>query len=118
MAPAEAAEELEIHACGPADRAAQAALYERCFEKSDGTTVVPWRYDGNPHGEAISLLARDASGENVSGYACSPRIVLHGGEELDRSVVGQTGDVMTHPDHRGRGIFSRLDARLQSVGLL
>ena len=112
MSAAEAApDEVGVRLCGPADRAAQAALYDICFEKSDGATVVPWRYDRNPHGRAITLVATDSGGVGLSGYACSPRVVLHRGSTEGGGVVGQTGDVMTHPDHRGKGLFSDLDRR-------
>ena len=95
--------------CGPADRADQVALHERCFGKSDGAAVLAWRYDQGPHGRAISLLARDLDGTAVSGYACSPRRVLSRGDESTLATVGETGDVMTHPDWRGKGVFSGLD---------
>jgi len=42
----------------------------------------------------------------VSGYACNPRIAVADGVE---ALVGQTGDVMTHPDRRKLGVFSHLD---------
>lgn len=91
------------------DRPAQAALYDLCFEKEDGAVVVPWRYDQNPHGAAITRVAAEADGTFVSHYACNPRVVLHRGEAPERPVVGQTGDVMTHPERRKLGIFSSLD---------
>lgn len=106
--PAEATTPAEptTRPASPDDRAAQAALYDRCFEKRDGQTVVPWRYDRNPHGTAITRVA-ELQGELVSHYACNPRVVLHHGEV--GSVVGQTGDVMTDPARRKLGIFSTLD---------
>jgi len=107
--PRSAAPEVTTRSAGPTDRAAQAALYDRCFEKRDGERVVPWRYDANPHGRALSRVGNLAGGELISNYACSPRVVLLHGEELGRPRVGQTGDVMTHPDHRRGGVFSGLD---------
>lgn len=107
--PSEARATLTTRAVGPADRPAQAALYNLCFEKQDGEAVVPWRYDRNPHGTAITRIAASAEGEFLSHYACGPRVVLHKGEQLERPIVGQTGDVMTHPGHRKLGIFSSLD---------
>lgn len=94
--------------CGPADRAEQARLFNACFKKSLGAGELAWRYDQNPHGTAVSLLSRPEAGDGVSGYACSPRRVLTFGKE--ESSVGETGDVMTHPDWRGRGLFRELDA--------
>src|SRR6185369_7361113 len=45
----------------------------------------------------------------VSGYACSPRTALSFGDESTRATIGETGDVMTHPQWRKRGLFSALD---------
>ena len=104
---------VEIRAADDALRAPLIELFNLCFDKDDGERVVPWRYDANPAGQAISQVA--CEGETIlSSYGCFPRRVLHRGEEVDRSVVGQTGDVMTHPDHRGRGVFSHLDRSAMS----
>ena len=100
---------LTTRSATPEDRSFQATLYDLCFEKQDGASVVPWRYDKNPHGAAICRIAEEAGGGFVSHYACSPRVVLHRGEVLAQPLVGQTGDVMTHPEKRKLGIFSQLD---------
>lgn len=107
--------EFETALCGPGDRAEQARLFNACFQKRVEARHLAWRYDENPHGAAVSLLARpsgDAGGDpadGVCGYACSPRIAVPRGRRAEGAPVGQTGDVMTHPDWRKRGIFSGLD---------
>ena len=98
---------FELHLCGPADRAEQVRLYNACFKKQIDVSGLIWRYDKNPLGAAISLLARPPRAEGVSGYACNPRIAVGRGEHA--ALVGETGDVMTHPDWRKRGMFSQLD---------
>jgi len=102
-------EGFELALCGPAEREEQARLFNRCFKKSVDAAALAWRYDGNPVGPAVSLLARPQGAEGVSGYACSPRRAVSHGDEATLAVVGETGDVMTDPDWRKRGIFSRLD---------
>jgi len=107
-----AAEDFEIALCGPEDREEQARLFNACFKKRLDAQALRWRYDQNPHGTAVSLVARPTEGgDGVSGYACSPRQALCRGEEKSRAPIGETGDVMTHPEWRKRGIFSRLDRR-------
>lgn len=107
--------EFDLHVCGPMDRAEQAALFNACFKKSIEPAGLAWRYDANPDGMAISLLARPRASQapGVSGYACSPRVALCRGVRV--GTLGQTGDVMTHPDWRKRGIFSGLDRRAMSL---
>jgi hypothetical protein len=98
---------LEIRACSSADREEQARLFNACFKKQIAARELAWRYDEGPHGASQSFVTRDASGLALSGYACNPRRVLCRGEHA--TAVGQTGDVMTHPSARGRGLFSDLD---------
>lgn len=102
-------DDIHVDAAGPADRAAQTELFNACFKKRVVHEQLVWRYDRSPHGGSLSFLARPPSGEGVSGYACSPRIALSFGAESHAAPIGQTGDVMTHPAWRKRGIFSGLD---------
>lgn len=100
---------VRVALCGPADRGEQARLFNQCFKKSVDERALVWRYDENPHGCAVSLLSRSLSGSGVCGYACSPRQVLVHGDPATLASVGETGDVMTHPDWRKQGLFSALD---------
>lgn len=112
--PARAPEEFTIGLCGPEEREEQARLFNACFKKTLADGALRWRYDQNPHGAAVSLLARPdhlEGHDGVCGYACSPRMALCRGERKSLAPIGQTGDVMTHPDWRKRGIFSKLDQR-------
>lgn len=101
--------EVRVRACGPADRAEQVLLFNRCFKKPIEERGLRWRYDENPHGEAVSFVSRPGEHPGVSGYACSPRRALVAGDESTLGVVGETGDVMTDPAWRKRGLFSALD---------
>ena len=94
---------------GPEALPLQVALYEAAFGKTDGERVLPWRYAASPHGPSITLLTRTPGGDPVGAYACNARRVAAAGSEP--AVVGETGDVMTHPDHRGKGLFLDLDRR-------
>jgi GNAT superfamily N-acetyltransferase len=102
-------EEIAIAACSAADRDEQARLHAQCFKKPLSPRGLAWRYDDNPLGESVSFVARPPGGEAISGYACNARRAIHGGDEATLATVGETGDVMTHPDWRKRGVFSRLD---------
>ncbi len=96
------------------DRAEQGRLYDLCFGMHDGERLLPWRYDRCPAGATIAPIARDARGALVASYACSPRQVRFRGEDPGECRVGQTGDVMTHPELRSRGVFSALHWRAMS----
>lgn len=89
----------------PADRGAQATLFDACFQRKDGSEVLPWRYDTGPHGASIARVVDGPDGL-VASYGCSPRVLV---TPQGPVTVGQTGDVMTLPTERGRGLFSALD---------
>jgi GNAT superfamily N-acetyltransferase len=112
----DAAREVSVAACSAEDRAEQTRLFNACFKKRVDERALVWRYDENPHGRALSFVSRPAGGEGVSGYACSPRIALSFGDEASRAVIGETGDVMTHPEWRKRGLFSALDRACMEAG--
>ena len=96
-----------IAGCVVGERTDQAELFNACFTKNVSETDLEWRYSMNPHGESVNLLAREEDGGMaVSGYACNPRLAVADGVE---AIVGQTGDVMTHPERRKLGVFSFLD---------
>ena len=100
-------EGISLEECAAEHRAEQAGLFNACFTKDLDKRDIAWRYDQNPYGVSLSLLAREATaGEAVSGYACNPRLAVAGDEV---ATVGQTGDVMTHPSRRKLGVFSHLD---------
>lgn len=98
-----------IHRCGPGDRAEQAELFNACFSKRVEPRHLVWRYDQSPHGGSFSFVRRSPEGQAVCGYACSPRRAVSFGREETLAPLGQTGDVMTHPGFRKRGLFSELD---------
>lgn len=113
--PAAAALACTVHAATPRDRAEQARLFNASFKKRIDARGLAWRYDENPHGAALTFVTRPAAGEAVSGYACSPRRAVSFGEESSLALVGETGDVMTHPQWRKRGLFSALDRAAMSA---
>ncbi|MCH2106269.1 MAG: GNAT family N-acetyltransferase [Planctomycetes bacterium] len=103
---------FSIEEGAPGERAEQVALFNACFTKDLVESDLAWRYEQNPYGESVNLLAREEeTGELVSGYACNPRLAVAGESE---AVVGQTGDVMTHPSRRKLGVFSHLDREAMS----
>ena len=101
--------DVRVHRCGPEDREVQARLFNVCFKKKVDAEALAWRYDRSPHGTSASFLSLTPDGEPVCGYACSPRIALAQGSEASRAPIGETGDVMTHPEWRKKGLFSALD---------
>jgi GNAT superfamily N-acetyltransferase len=99
------------HLCGAAGLArSRSRLLQRLLQEARSTAAaIAWRYDRSPHGSSVSFLSLPPDGEGVCGYACSPRTALRRATSRRRASLGETGDVMTHPDWRKKGLFSALD---------
>jgi GNAT superfamily N-acetyltransferase len=66
---------------------------------------ISWLYQQNPAGPCSFWLAESHTGQVVALRPVFPwRVSISGRDTL----VAQAGDAMTHPDYRGRGLFSRL----------
>jgi GNAT superfamily N-acetyltransferase len=63
-----------------------------------------WKHLDNPFGSSVMLVAED--GGRVVGLRAFMRWEFRTGSETVRAV--RAVDTATHPDHQGRGIFSRL----------
>ncbi len=98
---------LEVQLCDTGERGEQAALFRANFGAEDALAVLNWRYDRCPHGQPVTLIGK-VGGQAVAGYACNPRRI--GWQDGD-VTIGQTGDVMTLAEARGKGFFSELDRR-------
>lgn len=99
-----------LRRAGPADDAAIRRLLALAYPDNvkAAAAFTRWQYWDNPFGATISWVWA-SDGEVLAHWAAVPvPLVLDG-----RAVIGAKGvDVATHPDHRGRGLFSRLAQRL------
>jgi GNAT superfamily N-acetyltransferase len=96
--------ELEIRPYRPGDEQQVMELFQLSFGRQLDQARWRWRYLDNPAGRAIIDLAWH--GESlVAHHAVSP-VALHACGSDWRAGLGVA--VMTHPKHRGRGIFSEL----------
>jgi len=79
----------------PADEAAVARLFSRCFEGNPSPGWYAWKYEAL-HGQALGLWSED--GTLVAHYAGFPRTLLWKGDAVPAI---QIGDVMVAPELRG-----------------
>lgn len=116
-------------ALGPHDAERDAAAHRTLFELSFPETVgepagtdrhYRWKFRGFPAAPpAYEWAARDDDGKLLGYYAALPYRYRVAGREV---VVGMACDVMTHPDARGQGIFTKMgryatdDLRAQGFG--
>jgi predicted N-acetyltransferase YhbS len=90
----------------PSRRADVADLMGRVWGEPTDERELEWFYERNPVRPASVLLAEE-EGRVVATVAMSFQRMAIGGDEL---TVGMPLRVATDPEHRGRGIFGRLEA--------
>jgi GNAT superfamily N-acetyltransferase len=81
-------------------------LYSKCFGEEVQMDFLEKKYNTKDFGACdIGYIAYDTSGNPAAYYGAFPcRAVIRGKTYL----CAQSGDTMTHPDHRGKGLFVSL----------
>jgi GNAT superfamily N-acetyltransferase len=79
-------------------------LFAVSFGQNRAQAYDSWRFIDTPYGLAPTIVADD--GEKLAGsYTIWPTMLNIGGEIVRG---GQSMDTMTHPDYRGKGLFTKL----------
>ncbi len=92
------------------DLAEQRALFRLCFPENEGGTACTeehyrWKFHRFPAQPASHEFKVVSQGKLVGYYAAIPYRYVIDGHEM---TGGMVCDVMTHPDLRGRGLFTRI----------
>ena len=106
MAP-ETAAEYTVRWFDPADREPFLDLYDETFG-GGSEEWFRWKYVENPRVAHVPILVAAADGEFAGARAQVPFLMRSGDETV---LAMRFGDTMVHPDHRRRGVFSRLTER-------
>jgi predicted N-acetyltransferase YhbS len=76
-------------------------LYKLVFGTEMSTEHWSWKYERNPAGQPVIVLAQSADDEIVGHYAVLPRLVKIGDNVHVASI---SADLMVHPEYRGQRI--------------
>jgi hypothetical protein len=84
-------------------------LWKTCFGNLTKGCIewYDWLNLKCPEGKNNSFIIRDENNTPISGYGLLPLIVIHNNQK-HRSTL--CTNVMTHPDHGGKGLFTRIGA--------
>lgn len=89
----------------PQDYGALASMMEAAFGIQVGEQFFQWKYSDNPAGPVRGFLAIAPDGSPAAYYGAIPQRYSVFGEE---HTIFQSGDTMTHPAHRRKGLFEKL----------
>lgn len=84
------------------------SLFKDCFNRDITKEFLIWRYINNPLDEMFVNVAIE-NNKVIANYSVSPfRLSING--KLEKAALSMT--TMTHPDFRGRGLFTELASGL------
>ena len=96
----------EIDTFDPADRPAFCSLYEEVFGMGRSTAWFRWKFQENPAADHVSIVVARDGNDLIGCRSLLPMTVVVDGE---LRLAYQPCDTMVHPDHRRRGVFSRMN---------
>lgn len=89
-------------------------LHSRIFEPDYGRQWFAWKYEHNPYVDHVPIFVAENDGTLVGARPFFALDMTVGGE---RHLALQPGDTMVHPDHRRRGLFTRMtEAAIEKYG--
>ena len=81
-------------------------LYESAFKQSTSLAYYQNKFNTNYLGvKHLGYLAYDEKNKPAAFYGVFPYMMEYKGEKI---LGAQSGDTMTHPDHKGKGLFTAL----------
>jgi hypothetical protein len=81
-------------------------LYHHAFNENESLNFLKKKYDTSVFGlKHVGFIAYSAANEPAAYYGVFPMKAQFSGREI---LVAQSGDTMTHPNHRGKGLFITL----------
>jgi hypothetical protein len=105
-------DEYSIRAGGPEDREAFLSLYETVWGRSKSAAWFDWRFVDNPFTDRVELVVAEHA-DRVVGV--EPLLALPLATPAGTVPVRQPVDWIVHPEHRQRGLFTRMTEQLLSM---
>ena len=90
------------------DRPEFLSLYETVFGRRRSPEWFRWKYESNPVVDGVPIVVA-RHGDGVVG--CRSFLPLSVAVDGEHHVAFQPCDTMVHPDHRRRGLFTRMNER-------
>ncbi|WP_336024794.1 GNAT family N-acetyltransferase [Halobellus salinisoli] len=107
-----AAAEYEIRRYCPRDRAGFLSLYESVWGRPKGRAWFDWRFESNPYADRVEIIVAEHRGTVVGA---EPLLAFPLATDEGSITARQPVDWIVHPDHRRRGLFTRMTEELLST---
>lgn len=105
-------DDYAIRHARPADRDGFLSLYEAVWGRSRSEAWFDWRFERNPYAGGVEMVVAERAGELVGAQ---PLLALPLASGSTTVAARQPVDWFVHPDHRRRGLFTRMTEQLLSA---
>lgn len=106
------ADEYVVRSGDVRDREAFCSLYDAVWERSKGAAWFDWRFVDNPFTDRVEMVVAERAGRLVGA---EPLLALPLATPTGTVDARQPVDWIVHPEHRRRGLFTRMTERLLST---
>ena len=106
---ASAEERYDVRPYRPDDRDGFLSLYERVWGRTKSAGWFEWRFEENPYARDVEMVVAERDGDLVGAEPLLPLPLRVGDRDL---FAYQPVDWIVDPDHRRRGLFTRMTERL------
>lgn len=107
--PRDEGDEYTVRSYRDDDRERFLSLYETVWGHARSPAWFGWRFEQNPYSHDVRMVVAEKDGELVGAEPLLPfRVVVDGTER----PACQPVDWIVHPDHRRRGLFTRMTESL------
>ncbi|AHG04999.1 hypothetical protein HALDL1_16375 [Halobacterium sp. DL1] len=107
-----AADDYTVRLAQSEDREPFLSLYEEVWGRSRSEQWFDWRFVDDPYAGAVEMVVAEHDETLVGAEPLLPMPLVVGGEPVD---ARQPVDWIVHPDHRRRGVFTRMTETLLSA---
>lgn len=104
-------DQYDIRLFESGDRRGYLALYETVFETASDEWFT-WKYEDNPYTDHVPIVVAETDGRIVGAKSALAMPVRIGSSTR---LALQPCDTMVHPDHRRRGVYSRMTEQMKDV---
>lgn len=101
--------DYDVRSYRPDDREGFLSLYERVWGRTKGADWFEWRFEENPYATDVEMVVAERDGDLVGAEPLLPLPLQLGDRDL---FAYQPVDWIVDPDHRRRGLFTRMTERL------
>ena len=107
--------DYQVRAYEPGDEEAVVALHNRVWGGDRSLTWFRWKYVDDPYLDTVPVYLVTNGAELVGLFGLVP-FRMRAGEETGLGML--SGDLVVHPDHRGRRVFTGLLGSLLDDGVV